>query len=137
MSTSVLADGAVRLTLRRRLMLAAAAVAWFVLYQVNLPWWDWIVYDVAGFDAETRLGAAVHFFLFDTTKIALLLTGVIFVVTVLHSFMAVERTRALLGGRREGVGNVVAAGLVVVTPFCSCSAVPAFIGFVSAGVPSG
>jgi uncharacterized membrane protein YraQ (UPF0718 family) len=137
MSTSVLADGPVRITPRRRLMLAAAAVAWFVLYQVNLPWWDWVVYDIAGFDAETRLGAAVHFFLFDTTKIALLLTGVIFVVTVLRSFMSVERTRALLSGHREGAGNVVAAGLGVVTPFCSCSAVPAFIGFVSAGVPLG
>ena len=58
-------------------------------------------------------------------------------MTVLRSFMSVERTRALLGGRREGVGNVVAAGLGVVTPFCSCSAVPAFIGFVAAGVPLG
>ncbi|NMM25337.1 MAG: permease, partial [Phycicoccus sp.] len=58
-------------------------------------------------------------------------------VTVLRSFMSVERTRALLGGKREGVGNVMAAGLGVITPFCSCSAVPAFIGFVAAGVPLG
>ena len=58
-------------------------------------------------------------------------------VTVLRSYMSIERTRALLGGRREGVGNVMAAGLGVVTPFCSCSAVPAFIGFVAAGVPIG
>ncbi len=137
MSTPVLADRSVRMAPRRRLALAAAAVGWFVLYQLNLPWWDWIVYDVAGLDAETRLGGAVHFFVYDTTKIALLLTGVIFVVTVLRSFMSVERTRALLGGRREGVGNVAAAGLGVVTPFCSCSAVPAFIGFVAAGVPLG
>ena len=79
----------------------------------------------------------MHFFFYDTTKIALLLTGVIFVVTVLRSFMSIERTRALLGGKREGVGNVFAAGLGVVTPFCSCSAVPAFIGFVAAGVPLG
>jgi uncharacterized membrane protein YraQ (UPF0718 family) len=56
---------------------------------------------------------------------------------VLRSFMSVERTRALLGGKREGLGNVLAAGLGVVTPFCSCSAVPAFIGFVAAGVPLG
>ncbi len=137
MSAPVLAGGSVRMEPRRRALLAGAAVVWFVLYQVNLPWWDWIVFDVAGFDPETRLGAAVHFFLYDTTKIALLLTGVIFVVTVLRSFMSVERTRALLSGRREGAGNVVAAGLGVVTPFCSCSAVPAFIGFVSAGVPLG
>jgi uncharacterized membrane protein YraQ (UPF0718 family) len=70
-------------------------------------------------------------------KIALLLVGIIFVVTVLRSFMSIERTRALLGGKREGAGNVMAAGLGVITPFCSCSAVPAFIGFVSAGVPIG
>ncbi|MCB0913307.1 MAG: permease, partial [Propionibacteriaceae bacterium] len=61
----------------------------------------------------------------------------IFVVTVLRSFMSIERTRALLGGKREGIGNVLAASLGVVTPFCSCSAVPAFIGFVAAGVPLG
>ncbi len=79
----------------------------------------------------------MHFFFYDVTKIALLLTGVIFVVTILRSFMSVERTRAVLGRHREGVGNLAAAGLGVVTPFCSCSAVPVFIGFVAAGVPLG
>ena len=137
MTTQVLDDGAVRSAPRRRLFLGAGAVVWLFLYRANLPFWDWIVYDVSGLDETTRVGGAVHFFLYDTTKIALLLTGVIFVVTVLRSFMSVERTRALLGGRREGVGNVVAAGLGVATPFCSCSAVPAFIGFVAAGVPLG
>ncbi len=137
MSASTLAEQPVRRSARRPLLLAGAAVLWIVAYRWNLPFWDWIVYDVAGLEPETRLGGAVHFFLYDTTKIALLLTGVIFVVTVARSFMSVERTRALLGGRREGVGNVAAAGLGVVTPFCSCSAVPAFIGFVAAGVPLG
>jgi uncharacterized membrane protein YraQ (UPF0718 family) len=137
MTAPVLDASVVRSAPRRRLLLATGAVVWLVLYRVNLPWWDWVVYDVAGLDETTRVGGAVHFFLYDTTKIALLLTGVIFVVTVLRSFMSVERTRALLGGRREGVGNVVAAGLGVATPFCSCSAVPAFIGFVAAGVPLG
>ena len=87
--------------------------------------------------AEARLTETLHFFLYDTVKITLLLCGIIFIVTVLRSFMSVERTRALLGGKREGVGNVMAAGLGVITPFCSCSAVPAFIGFVAAGVPIG
>ena len=126
-----------RMSARRLLLLALAAVLWVAAYRTNLRWWDWAVYDAAGFDPDTRLGGAVHFFLYDTAKIALLLTGVIFVVTIARSFMSVERTRALLGGRREGVGNVVAAGLGIVTPFCSCSAVPAFIGFVAAGVPLG
>ena len=114
-----------------------ASVVWVALYMANRPLWDWLVYDVGGLAETTRLGSAVHFFLFDTAKIMLLLTGIIFVVTVLRSFITIERTRALLGGRREGVGNIAAAGLGVVTPFCSCSAVPAFIGFVAAGVPLG
>jgi uncharacterized membrane protein YraQ (UPF0718 family) len=122
---------------RRWLLLGLAAVAWATLYQLNLRFWNWLLFDVVGLDSATRLGSSVHFFFYDVTKITLLLTGVIFAVTVLRSFMSVERTRALLGGKREGVGNVAAAGLGVVTPFCSCSAVPAFIGFVAAGVPLG
>jgi uncharacterized membrane protein YraQ (UPF0718 family) len=118
-------------------LLLAAAFAWIVGYVVNGRLWDWVVYDVLGFDAESRLGEAVHFFVYDTTKILLLLAGIIFIVTVMRSFVTIERTRSLLGGRREGLGNVAAAGLGVVTPFCSCSAVPAFIGFVAAGVPLG
>jgi uncharacterized protein len=115
----------------------AAALGWLALYEINLPLWDWVVYDVAGLSPSSRLGSGVHFFFYDSIKIALLLIGIIFLVTVLRSFMSVERTRALLGGKREGVGNVMAAGLGVITPFCSCSAVPAFIGFVAAGVPLG
>ncbi|WP_024288302.1 permease [Cellulomonas sp. KRMCY2] len=122
---------------RRWVGLAVAAIVWFALYELNRPLWDWLLLDVLGLDPAGRLGSGVHFFFYDTVKIGLLLVGIIFVVTVLRSFMSVERTRALLGGRREGVGNVMAAGLGVVTPFCSCSAVPAFIGFVAAGVPLG
>jgi uncharacterized membrane protein YraQ (UPF0718 family) len=122
---------------RRWVGVGAAALGWLVLYAVNLPLWDWVVYDLAGLAPSSRLGSGVHFFFYDSIKIALLLIGIIFLVTVLRSFMSVERTRALLGGKREGVGNVMAAGLGVVTPFCSCSAVPAFIGFVAAGVPLG
>ena len=122
---------------RRWVGLGAAASLWTGLYLANRPFWDWLVGDVVRLDLGSRLGSGIHFFLFDTVKIGLLLVAIIFVVTVLRSFMSVERTRALLGGRREGVGNVVAAGLGVVTPFCSCSAVPAFIGFVAAGVPVG
>ena len=123
--------------MRRWWPVAAAAVLWWVLYSLTLLFWDWMIFDVVGLDPDSRTGESVHFFFYDVTKITLLLTGIIFVVTVLRSFMSVERTRALLGGRREGVGNAAAAGLGVVTPFCSCSAVPAFIGFVAAGVPLG
>ncbi len=135
MSTLELATA--RTPTRRWVGLGAAAVVWFVLYAVNGHFWDWLLIDVLGLDPDSRLGSSVRFFLYDTVKIALLLIGIIFLITVLRSFMSVERTRAVLGGRREGVGNVMAAGLGVITPFCSCSAVPAFIGFVAAGVPLG
>ena len=126
-------------TTRKRLggLLAAAAGLWVLAYWINERIWDWLFYDVFGMAADDRLTETLHFFFYDTVKIGLLLTGIIFMVTVLRSFMSVERTRQLLGGKREGVGNVMAAGLGVITPFCSCSAVPAFIGFVSAGVPIG
>lgn len=127
----------VRTPTRRRVGLGLAAAIWFALYEANRPFWDWLLGDVVGLDLGSRLGSGIHFFWYDSVKIALLLIGIIFLITVLRSFMSVERTRALLGGRREGVGNVLAAGLGVVTPFCSCSAVPAFIGFVAAGVPLG
>jgi len=122
---------------RRWVGLGVAAVVWFALYELNLPFWNWLLGDVVGLDLDSRLGSGIHFFAYDSVKITLLLVGIIFLVTVLRSFMSVERTRALLGGKREGVGNVMAAGLGVITPFCSCSAVPAFIGFVAAGVPLG
>jgi uncharacterized membrane protein YraQ (UPF0718 family) len=118
-------------------LVAAAGFAWVVGYVLNGRVWDFVVFDLLGLDPQSRLGEAVHFFVYDTTKILLLLSGIIFIVSVLRSFVTIERTRALLGGRREGFGNVAAAGLGVVTPFCSCSAVPAFIGFVAAGVPLG
>jgi len=124
-----------RVALRHWGWIAAAAVAWVGLFVANEWVWDRLVFDVLGL--EGRLGAAVHFFLFDTGKILLLLTAVVFAAAVLRSFVSPERTRALLGGRRQGLGNLAAAGLGVATPFCSCSAVPLFIGFVAAGVPLG
>ena len=135
--SAALQTSARRASVRRWGGLALAAVAWWGLYLANQPFWDWLIGSVAGLDLTSRLGSGVHFFFYDSVKIVLLLTGIIFVVTVLRSFMSVERTRALLGGKREGIGNVLAAGLGVVTPFCSCSAVPAFIGFVASGIPLG
>ena len=117
--------------------LALGAVVWLAAIKALAPVWDWVLGGVLGLDLHARLGESLRFFFYDCSKIALLLMGIIFAVAVLRSFMSVERTRSLLGGRREGVGNVLAATLGVATPFCSCSAVPAFIGFVSAGVPLG
>ena len=119
------------------MLLGVAAVTWLALYHWLLPFWNWFLYGVVGLPAGRRWSDAIHFFVYDTTKILLLLGGIIFVACILRSFLSVERTRALLGGKREGVGNVAAACLGVATPFCSCSAVPVFIGFVAAGVPLG
>ena len=79
----------------------------------------------------------MQFFLYDTPKVLMLLTGVVFVMGMINSYFTLEHTRALLAGRSEGVANVMAASLGIVTSFCSCSAVPLFIGFVQAGVPLG
>ena len=119
------------------LALAGGGVLWLAAIKALAPLADWLLGSVLGLDLQSRVGETVRFFVYDTAKIALLLAGIVFAVGVLRSFMSVERTRALLGGRREGVGNAAAATLGVATPFCSCSAVPAFIGFVSAGVPLG
>lgn len=124
-------------SLRLPFAFAAAAGVAVGLYVALGPFWNWAVYDLARLPEGTHWADAVHFFFFDTTKILLLLVGIIFVVRILRSFLSIERTRAILGGKREGIGNVLASGLGVVTPFCSCSAVPAFIGFVAAGVPLG
>jgi len=97
----------------------------------------WLTFDLIGLTPGTHLGEAVWFFLYDVPKVLLLLVSVVFVMGVVHSYISPERTRAWLANRPLGLGNVMAAGLGIVTPFCSCSAVPLFIGFLSAGVPLG
>ncbi|MDR3375769.1 MAG: permease [Ancalomicrobiaceae bacterium] len=114
----------------------ALVAAWFVVYSLLQPFADWIVGKLA-FEPGSRLEQAAAFFVYDTPKVLMLLTLVVFAMGIVRSFFSAEHTRALLTGRREGVGNVAAASLGIVTPFCSCSAVPLFIGFVSAGVPLG
>lgn len=116
--------------------LPLAAALWIFAYAHLTDLADLAV-GALGLARDTHLGEAVHFFLYDTPKVLLLLAGVVFVMGVVQTFFAPERTRALLAGRRLGVGNVLAASLGIVTPFCSCSAVPLFIGFLSAGVPLG
>ena len=116
--------------------LPLATALWFFLYW-HLDDFANAVISVFGLTRDTHLGEAVHFFFFDTPKVFLLLIGVVYIVGVIQTFFSPERTRALLAGKRLGVGNTLAALLGIVTPFCSCSAVPLFIGFLSAGVPLG
>jgi uncharacterized membrane protein YraQ (UPF0718 family) len=119
-----------------RVFLAAAAALWIALYWSLIPASEVLVAALP-VDRASHLGGALQFFLYDTPKVLLLLTGVVFVMGMVNSYFTPERTRALLAGRSEGGANVMAASLGVVTPFCSCSAVPLFIGFVQAGVPLG
>ena len=114
----------------------AALAAWGFAYAWLVPFSEWAA-GLLPLEPGSHAHEAVKFFIYDTPKVLLLLTLVVFAMGVVRSFFSPERTRALLAGRREGIGNVAAAGLGVVTPFCSCSAVPLFIGFVSAGVPLG
>ena len=98
---------------------------------------DQLVYGLAGLPKSAIFSEAVDFFLYDTVKIFLLLTVIIFVVSLVRSFFPPERTRAILARKKTYIGNILAALLGIVTPFCSCSAVPLFLGFVEAGIPLG
>jgi len=116
--------------------LVLAAAVWFAIYRQLRPFAQWLVAQTP-IKAGSHLASSVEFFLYDTPKVLMLLTLVVFAMGVVRTFFSPERTRSLLAGKREGLGNIAAAHLGIVTPFCSCSAVPLFVGFVSAGVPLG
>jgi uncharacterized membrane protein YraQ (UPF0718 family) len=118
-------------------LLALGLIVWATLYAVLRPGAGFLTHRVLGLPAGTPLGESVAFFLYDAPKVLLLLVLVVFAIGVVRTFFTPERSRALLAGRRAAAGNVAAAGLGVVTPFCSCSAVPLFLGFVEAGIPLG
>ncbi len=118
-------------------LVAVGIVAFVLLYRALKPVADWLTYHLMHLKAGTHLADAVDFFLYDTAKIFLLLVSVIYLVTLIRQAFTPQRVRRALSGRREGIGNVMAAGLGVVTPFCSCSACPLFIGFVESGIPLG
>ena len=118
-------------------LLVAALAAWVLLYLLVEPAAKLLTYSVFQFPADSQLGSSIAFFLYEAPKVMLLLTVIVFGVGIIRSFFSPERTRQMLAGKREYVGNVLAGGLGIVTPFCSCSAVPLFIGFVETGVPLG
>jgi uncharacterized membrane protein YraQ (UPF0718 family) len=98
---------------------------------------DWLTYQVFELHAGTHLADAVNFFIYDTIKILLMLTVIIYAVSIIRSFFPPEKVKKILAHKTEFVGNILASALGIVTPFCSCSAVPVFIGFLEAGVPLG
>lgn len=117
------------------LRLAAAVAGWVALYALNEALWPVLLGDWLGIDLTSRAGDAVAFLLYDTSKIMLLLVGLIFMIGMVRSTLSLERVRGFLTGRGLFTGLVLAALLGAVTPFCSCSSIPLFIGFVAAGIP--
>ncbi|WP_079415400.1 permease [Thiomonas intermedia] len=115
-------------------------LGWAAAYSQLEPGTDAFMHGlsaVTGLSPAGHLYSAVAFFVFEVPKVLMLLALIVFVVGVIQTFFTPEKTRSILAGRRQGVGNVMAAALGIVTPFCSCSAVPLFIGFLTAGVPLG
>jgi uncharacterized protein len=117
--------------------LAGGLLAWLLVYMQLPAFAAWVTYDLLGLPRGAAMTEAVAFFVYDAPKVLLLLTLAVFGIGIIRSFFTAERARRILAGKREAVGNVLAALLGTVTPFCSCSAVPLFIGFVTAGIPLG
>lgn len=132
------ADNRARFGFMATLLFGAIGVyLWWILYHFLPTLSAWATYSVLPIKQGSHLGASVEFFLYDTPKVMMLLFIVVFGVGIIRSFFTPEKTRAFLSGKSEFAGNILAALLGIITPFCSCSAVPLFIGFVTAGVPLG
>jgi uncharacterized membrane protein YraQ (UPF0718 family) len=133
-----LTHAAPRAAIGRYVLIAGVGIlGWWLVYRELPRFAGWVTYGLLGLVRGAALADAVEFFVYDAPKVLMLLTLVVFGVGMIRSFFTPERTRRILAGQRESVGNVLAALLGTVTPFCSCSAVPLFIGFVTAGVPLG
>lgn len=104
-------------------------------------WWEYLVdvlvYGILELDKASALGSALHFFIYDTVKIYILLVCIIFAVSFLRTYFNTEKVRVYLQGKSEFTGNVLAALFGIITPFCSCSAIPLFLGFMQARIPLG
>ena len=122
---------------RAFILVGILAVIWLILYNNLHPIADWITYTLMDFSHGDALGESLNFFIYDVPKILLLLTGMIFLISLLQSFIDTQKVRIAVEKYGEGVGNLMASLFGAVTPFCSCSSVPLFIGFVEAGIPLG
>ena len=118
-------------------ILALSIVVWVLVYRGLRPAADFITSRLLGLSLESHLGSSAAFFIYEVPKVLMLLLLVVFGIGIIRSFFTPERTRRILAGKREFLGNILAACLGIVTPFCSCSACPLFIGFVEAGIPLG
>lgn len=127
-----------QITINRKLWLPILLLPiWYLIYHNLQPITDWLVDTIFKMEKGTHLTEAVRFFIFELPKVLLLLTLIIFFVGIIRSYFSAERTRKILEGKSTFTGNVLASLLGIVTPFCSCSAIPLFLGFVESGVPLG
>ena len=110
---------------------------WFLFYHYLKPATDWFIDNILGMTSGTHLTEALRFFVFEVPKVLLLLILIIFLVGIIRSYFSPEKTRKALEGKSLFTGNILASMLGIVTPFCSCSAIPLFLGFVEAGIPTG
>jgi uncharacterized protein len=117
--------------------IAAGLLLWILVYLQIERFADYFTYIILGFERGSHLTEAIRFFIYEVPKVLLLLTLIVFIVGIIRSYFSLERTRNLLGGKKLFTGNVLASFLGVVTPFCSCSAIPLFLGFVESGIPLG
>ncbi len=122
---------------RKSGIIALLLILWIALYTNLDAVTDGIIYSLFRLKEESPLTSALHFFVFEVPKVLLLLVLIVFIVGIIRSYFSPERTRKLLGGKKLFTGNVLASLLGVVTPFCSCSAIPLFLGFVESGIPLG
>nr|WP_319398619.1 permease [uncultured Carboxylicivirga sp.] len=122
---------------KRIIALLSALVAWVIVYMYLAPISDFIIDDLIGMEAGAHLTESLRFFIFEVPKVLLLLVLIIFLVGIVRSYFSAEKTRKALEGKPLFVGNIMASLLGIVTPFCSCSAIPLFLGFVEAGIPVG
>jgi len=117
--------------------LAIFVIAWLVAYNIIHPLANWIAYRLLSLPQGSHLGESLAFFFYDVPKILLLLSGMIFLISLLQTFIDTQKVRVMVEKRGEGIGNIMASLFGAITPFCSCSSVPLFIGFVQAGIPLG
>ena len=118
-------------------MIASLAVLWWLAYSYILPASHWLVFGLFGMNPESHLGASLEFFIYDTVKILLLLVALIYGIAWIRASLNVERVRDYLAGKRRGLGYFLGALFGSVTPFCSCSSIPLFLGFTTARIPIG
>lgn len=116
---------------------ACAFALWFAVYSIIIPLSQWLTYDVFGIGRGTESWAAVEFFFYDTAKILMLLVIMVYSIAWLRATMNVERVRDYLAGKGRGIGYFMGSGFGAITPFCSCSSIPLFLGFTTARIPLG